>query len=76
MKKTSEPKSVKSFDLAAEAKLQAALTRTDLLRLEHELEVDQIELEMQNDELGAVRTELEASLDRYTDLFDFARRRR
>ena len=38
----------------------------------HELEVHQIELEMMNEELRAAREELEAGLDRYTVLFDFA----
>lgn len=37
-----------------------------------ELEVHQIELEMQNEELQQARTELESSLEQYTDLYDFA----
>jgi PAS domain S-box-containing protein len=37
-----------------------------------ELEIHQVELEMQNDELRRARQEVEASLDRYTQLFDFA----
>jgi len=41
-------------------------------RLLHELEVHQIELEMQNDELRLARQELETSLEKYTDLYDFA----
>jgi PAS domain S-box-containing protein len=41
-------------------------------RLFHELEVHQIELEMQNAELYRARNELEAALERYTDLYDFA----
>ncbi len=44
----------------------------DVLRLIHELEVHQIELEMQNEELRRVRDELEASLARYSELYDFA----
>src|SRR5215831_10590201 len=43
-----------------------------LERLVHELEVHQIELEMQNEELGTARNEAETSLRRYTELFDFA----
>jgi PAS domain S-box-containing protein len=41
-------------------------------RLIHELEVHQIELEMQNRELQQIREELENSLEKYTDLYDFA----
>ncbi len=44
----------------------------DVLRLIHELQVHQIELEMQNEELRRVRDELEASLARYSELYDFA----
>ena len=41
-------------------------------RLLHELEVHQIELEMQNAELSKTRDNLEAMLEKYTDLFEFA----
>ena len=41
-------------------------------RLVHELRVHQIELEMQNEELREARAEIEAGLERYTDLYDFA----
>ena len=41
-------------------------------RLLHELEVHQIELEMQNEELSEARDKLEAMLEKYTDLYDFA----
>ncbi len=44
----------------------------DTARLLHELEVHQIELEMQNEELKAARTEVEAGLALYSDLYDFA----
>src|SRR5688500_14322856 len=36
------------------------------------LAIHQVELELQNEELRAARLELEAGLDRYTQLFDFA----
>ena len=48
------------------------LTRPELQRLVHELEVHQIELELQNEELQQVRAELNAYLSQYTDLYDFA----
>jgi PAS domain S-box-containing protein/putative nucleotidyltransferase with HDIG domain len=51
------------------------LTKTspeELLRLIHELEVHQIELEMQQDELVKSRTVQDESLDKYTELYDFA----
>ena len=41
-------------------------------RLVHELEVHQIELEMQNAELQRARVDVEAALERYTELYDFA----
>src|SRR5512146_499607 len=44
----------------------------DPQRLLHELEVHQLELEIQNEELRAARQEVEAGLERYTELFDFA----
>lgn len=44
----------------------------DLRRMQQELEVHQIELEMQNDELRAAHAEVQAGLERYTDLFDFS----
>ena len=63
----------------AEARLRAAATKgtparteTDTQRLVHELQVHQIELEMQNEELRQSRAEVEAGLERYTELYDFA----
>lgn len=47
-------------------------TETDTRRLVNELQVHQIELEMQNTELQRARTEVEATLIRYTELYDFA----
>ncbi len=49
-----------------------ARTETDTQRLVHELQVHQVELEMQNDELRQSRAEVEAGLERYTELYDFA----
>jgi PAS domain S-box-containing protein len=63
----------------AEARLKESLapqveprTEADTKRLLHELQVHQLELEMQNSELREARDEVEAQLERYTDLYDFA----
>jgi PAS domain S-box-containing protein len=61
----------------AEARLSARpasapANDADLRRLQHELEVHGVELELQNEQLEAVRRELEADLERYTDLYDHA----
>jgi PAS domain S-box-containing protein len=42
------------------------------LKLVHELEVHQIELEMQNDELRLAQAETELSRHKYAELYDFA----
>jgi len=44
----------------------------ETLRLVHELQVHQIELELQNEELRTSRALREALLARYTELYDFA----
>jgi two-component system, cell cycle sensor histidine kinase and response regulator CckA len=49
-----------------------ARTDADTQRLVHELQVHQIELEMQNNELEHARDEVEAELEKYSDLYDFA----
>ena len=41
-------------------------------RLLHELQVQQIELEMQNEELRKARDEMEAGMEKYNELYDFA----
>jgi two-component system CheB/CheR fusion protein len=45
---------------------------TDTLRILHELEVHQAELEIQNEELRLSRIENESALVRYTELFELA----
>jgi PAS domain S-box-containing protein len=54
------------------AKGAPARTGPEAERLVFELQVHQIELEMQNEELRQSRAEVEAGLERYTDLYDFA----
>lgn len=44
----------------------------DALRLLHELQVHQIELELQNTELRQTRHDLEMALEKYTDLYELA----
>src|SRR5512140_2229611 len=44
----------------------------DPLRLLHELEVHQVELEMQNEELRQARDKMEALMGKYSDLYDVA----
>ena len=60
----------------AEAKLskrkKSLSAETDPLRLIHELEVHQIELEMQNEELVQAKAELESTLSQYAELYAFA----
>ena len=48
------------------------LTGEEAQRLYHELQVHQIEMEMQNEELRQSRNEVEAALEKYTDLYNFA----
>jgi len=53
---------------------EVGLYRTDseMHRLIHELEVHQVELEMMNVELRQSRDDAEMSLEKYTDLYEFA----
>jgi len=46
--------------------------KVDTQRMLHELQVHQIELELQNEELKQAKAEVEAGLEKYTDLYDFA----
>ena len=49
-----------------------ARVKADAQRILHELHVHQIELELQNEELKQAKAEVEAGLEKYTDLYDFA----
>ena len=77
--KTDQKSEIPTLRQQAEEKLQNRTSPNDIPRSEfeterllHELQVHQIELEMQNDELRSARTETEAAVARYTDLYDFA----
>jgi len=48
------------------------LSEFDTLKLLHELEVHQVELEMQNEELRLAKEQNEAIAEKYTELYDFA----
>ncbi len=52
--------------------LDLSTRQDETLRLVHELQVHQIELEMQNEELMIARSQEEWALQQYTDLYDFA----
>jgi PAS domain S-box-containing protein len=54
------------------ARKKSPATETDTLRLIHELEVHQIELEMQNEELLQAKMEMESTLSQYAELYAFA----
>jgi len=55
-------------------KLPAGAPRSahETQRLLHELQVHQIELELQNEELRNSRTQVQAAVSLYTDIYDFA----
>jgi PAS domain S-box-containing protein len=50
----------------------ATLSRDEAVKLVHELRVHQIELRMQNDELSRAQAELNATRERYFDLYNLA----
>lgn len=53
-------------------KVNLVPTEQDLLRLVHELEVHQIELELQNEELKLAREQCENIANKFSSLYDFA----
>lgn len=53
-------------------KLDSKLSEADTLKLIHEFEVHQIELEMQNEELIVAKEQAEVAIEKYADLYDFA----
>lgn len=78
-KKTDKPEEASALRRRAELEYKArgshptpSRTEADTTRINHELEVHQIELEMQNAELREARDKVETLLETYTDLYDFA----
>ena len=73
-----QTESLSSLRRKAEEKLRTQLDRLeklsaqDIQKLVYELGTHQIELEMQNEELRAVRDELESSRNQYFELYVFA----
>jgi len=76
-----EPRAAKvprALRRAAEAALRRRRTNSQpesmahVRRLQHALEVHQIELEMQNAQLLQTQNELQTALERYAELYDFA----
>jgi PAS domain S-box-containing protein len=57
---------------ATESRTDNPRTDVETLRLLHELQVHRIELEMQNAELRKARDEVEATLEKYSELYEFA----
>jgi diguanylate cyclase (GGDEF)-like protein/PAS domain S-box-containing protein len=58
--------------MSTQKKMPQQLTKADTLRMIHELQVHQIELEMQNEVLVQARAEAEQVFREYTNLYDFA----
>jgi len=54
------------------AKTVSKLSEAEMLKLVHELEVHQIELEMQNDELCLAKEQAEIATNKYSELYNFA----
>ena len=78
-KKPSTPPHAGELRRRAEARIKGRHTHpapprseADTMRLLHELQVHQIELELQNAELQEARDKVETLLETYTDLYDFA----
>ena len=77
-----KPAPEKSPAAILRAKAEAQVKKTDaacppqseveVRRLQHELEVHQIELEMQNEGLRAAQAETALALEQFTELYDFA----
>jgi len=74
LKSESSPLRIKAENIRTEQALKSDLLHSDAekLKLIHELEVHQIELEMQNEELNLAKEKSEIAAQKYSDLYDFA----
>src|SRR5262252_2330939 len=76
--KSSDTVAAEQLRRRAARRLKAKKAKSDVrgaairAHLAQELAIHQVELELQNEELRLARVELEAGLERYTQLFDFA----
>lgn len=57
-----------------ESKYSPKLSEVETLKLIHELEVHQIELEIQKEELMLAKDEVENALQKYSDFYDLDRK--
>ena len=62
----------KANEVKKKQKSYAHLTEAEILKLIHELEVHQIELEIQNDELTLAKEQAEFASEKYTQLYHLA----
>ncbi|KAF0197779.1 MAG: two-component hybrid sensor and regulator [Bacteroidetes bacterium] len=69
---TLRKKAEEQLKMRGEVRYTISPAESDLLKLIHELEVHQIELELQNEELILTKEMAELAEEKYTELYDFA----
>ena len=72
IKNSSLRKKAEEFHNTQHSISEEKLSETETLKLIHELEVHQIELEMQNEELLLAKKQAELASEKFTELYDFA----
>ena len=72
LEQMSKEELVAALESLSESTRERERTLEEKARLVHELQVHQIELELQNRALREAQAEIEASRNRYADLYDFA----